>query len=132
MTATLAQIRRALAEQVEQLTGVTTHAYAPPRITAPCIVPGRLDGERVTMDDDSRDLTINLYALVPTSNEEFQAKLDDLAEGATSIRAAIDDDPTLGLTGVRASWDSWGDYRIIPWAGVDCWGMAVPVTITRD
>lgn len=95
--ATVQEIRDGLKVRLATIDGLRAHAGMPPDINSPAAVVFR----RTTDFDsstDSDDLTMGITMFVSLATEGAQEKLDAYlaGEGASSVRAAIDGDPTLG------------------------------------
>jgi hypothetical protein len=135
---TIREIREALKARVESATYTESqvvqwkaYAYAPLTLVAPCVIPSGHEGDLVTMDD-SANLTISLFALVPLKVEEFQEWLDEILEGDRSIPRAINADDTLGLPDISADCAGWDSFGTTDWAGSTYWSVRMPVTIMRS
>lgn len=96
------QVRDALKVRLQTISGLRVYELIPEPITPPCAVVGQLD---FTFDiDNARGLdqaNVDIYVIVQRFSERAgQDKLDGYlaGTGATSIKAAIEGDRTLGGT----------------------------------
>lgn len=96
------QVRDALKTRLQTIAGLRVYEVIPEPITPPCAVVGQLD---FTFDiDNARGLdqaNVDIYVIVQRFSERAgQDKLDGYlaGTGATSIKAAIEGDRTLGGT----------------------------------
>jgi hypothetical protein len=96
------QVRDALKVRLQTISGLRVYELIPEPITPPCAVVGQLD---FTFDiDNARGLdqaNVDIYVIVQRFSERAgQDKLDGYlaGTGATSIKAAIEADRTLGGT----------------------------------
>jgi hypothetical protein len=94
------QVRDGLKTRLQTITGLRVYDLIPEPVTPPCAVVGQLD---LTFDiDNARGLdqaTVDIYVIVQRFSERAgQDKLDGYlaGTGATSIKAAIEGDRTLG------------------------------------
>ncbi len=94
------QVRDGLKTRLQTITGLRVYDLIPEPVTPPCAVVGQLD---LTFDiDNARGLdqaTVDIYVIVQRfSDRAGQDKLDGYlaGTGATSIKAAIEGDRTLG------------------------------------
>lgn len=96
------QVRDALKTRLQTISGLRVYEVIPEPITPPCAIVGQLD---FTFDiDNARGLdqaNVDIYVIVQRFSERAgQDKLDGYlaGTGATSIKAAIEGDRTLGGT----------------------------------
>ena len=96
------QVRDALKTRLQTISGLRVYEVIPEPLTPPCAVVGQLD---FTFDiDNARGLdqaNVDIYVIVQRFSERAgQDKLDGYlaGTGATSIKAAIEGDRTLGGT----------------------------------
>jgi hypothetical protein len=96
------QVRDGLKTRLQTISGLRVYEIIPEPITPPCAVVGQLD---FTFDiDNARGLdqaNVDIYVIVQRFSERAgQDKLDGYlaGTGATSIKAAIEGDRTLGGT----------------------------------
>ena len=96
------QVRDGLKTRLQTISGLRVYELIPEPITPPCAVVGQLD---FTFDiDNARGLdqaNVDIYVIVQRFSERAgQDKLDGYlaGTGATSIKAAIEGDRTLGGT----------------------------------
>lgn len=96
------QVRDALKVRLQTISGLRVYELIPEPLTPPCAVVGQLD---FTFDiDNARGLdqaNVDIYVIVQRFSERAgQDKLDGYlaGTGATSIKAAIEADRTLGGT----------------------------------
>jgi hypothetical protein len=96
------QVRDALKTRLQTISGLRVYEIIPEPITPPCAIVGQLD---FTFDiDNARGLdqaNVDIYVIVQRFSERAgQDKLDGYlaGTGATSIKAAIEGDRTLGGT----------------------------------
>ena len=96
------QVRDGLKTRLQTITGLRVYDLIPEPVTPPCAVVGQLD---LTFDiDNARGLdqaNVDIYVIVQRFSERAgQDKLDGYlaGTGATSIKAAIEGDRTLGGT----------------------------------
>ena len=94
------QVRDGLKTRLQTITGLRVYDLIPEPVTPPCAVVGQLD---LTFDiDNARGLdqaNVDIYVIVQRFSERAgQDKLDGYlaGTGATSIKAAIEGDRTLG------------------------------------
>lgn len=133
MTATVAQVRQALAE-VLTLGGLTAHAFRPGGITPPAAVVMPPPGEYLTKAtlEGGFDLQIVVGLYVEWGEEQSATEQLDAfltAGGALSLIAAIDADPTLGGVVDYAWATSASDYGVYSWGEVPYYGGLLPVTV---
>jgi hypothetical protein len=118
--ATVQEIREGIKVRLDTIVGLRAHAGMPANVNAPAAVVSR----RSTAFDsstDSDDLTFAVTVMVEHPEDPgSQVKLDAYlaGEGASSIRLAIDGDPTLGGVVDFATAVSVGRDRIVEWAGI--------------
>jgi hypothetical protein len=100
MPMSTSQVRDGLKTRLQTITGLRVYDLIPEPVTPPCAVVGQLD---LTFDiDNARGLdqaTVDIYVIVQRFSERAgQDKLDGYlaGTGATSIKAAIEGDRTLG------------------------------------
>ena len=96
------QVRDGLKTRLQTISGLRVYEVIPEPITPPCAIVGQLD---FTFDiDNARGLdqaNVDIYVIVQRFSERAgQDKLDGYlaGTGATSIKAAIEGDRTLGGT----------------------------------
>jgi len=96
------QVRDALKTRLQTISGLRVYELIPEPVTPPCAIVGQLD---FTFDiDNARGLdqaNVDIYVIVQRFSERAgQDKLDGYlaGTGATSIKAAIEGDRTLGGT----------------------------------
>jgi len=96
------QVRDALKTRLQTISGLRVYEVIPEPVTPPCAIVGQLD---FTFDiDNARGLdqaNVDIYVIVQRFSERAgQDKLDSYlaGSGATSIKAAIEGDRTLGGT----------------------------------
>ena len=96
------QVRDALKTRLQTISGLRVYEVIPEPVTPPCAIVGQLD---FTFDiDNARGLdqaNVDIYVIVQRFSERAgQDKLDGYlaGTGATSIKAAIEGDRTLGGT----------------------------------
>ena len=96
------QVRDALKTRLQTISGLRVYEIIPEPVTPPCAIVGQLD---FTFDiDNARGLdqaNVDIYVIVQRFSERAgQDKLDGYlaGTGATSIKAAIEGDRTLGGT----------------------------------
>ncbi len=96
------QVRDALKTRLQTISGLRAYDVIPEPVTPPCAIVGNLD---FTFDiDNARGLylaNVDIYVIVQRFSERAgQDKLDGYlaGTGATSIKAAIEADRTLGGT----------------------------------
>lgn len=96
------QVRDALKTRLQTIAGLRVYEVIPEPVTPPCAIVGQLD---FTFDiDNARGLdqaNVDIYVIVQRFSERAgQDKLDGYlaGTGATSIKAAIEGDRTLGGT----------------------------------
>lgn len=99
MTATLAEVRTALAETLADVTGLRTYDFMPDQFACPCIAVLPLGWVPISFQQGSAQYEFALIVRVQSTSERAgQLALDDFITpvGATSIWAALYADPTLG------------------------------------
>lgn len=125
----LGLIRRRLVDQVGQHCGAKGYPYAPAKIaTTPCVFIGSLERTVATMDG-AVDLACKLYFFTRAGGDHHLAELDGAVHGESSVVAAIDDDPTLGLDGVSVVCGQAGDYSLHEWGDAQFWGSMTELTL---
>jgi hypothetical protein len=135
MTATLTQVRQAIATALGTIAGLEAHAFRPGSITPPAAIvypaPGQFLDYQVTMDAES-DLRLVILVIVEWGEEQSAAEQLDafIADsGASSINGTIDANQTLGgiVDGcdVIAAQD-YGTYTI---GGVEYLGVEFPLQV---
>ena len=130
MSVTLPDVRKGLAATLKAHTGTEAHPYAKAMINLPCIIPATVDVEPVTQYDGGQMVTFSLWCCVAATHDEFQQKLDEYVVGQSSVTAAIDAHPTLGLGNhVSATWTSAGNYSLTEWGGTPLWAAVVDVEV---
>jgi len=98
--ATLAQIREGLATNLREITGCQVSAYMLSQPTTPClyVVPGDIEFDQAMQRGMDR-WTFRVVALAGLASDiGAQKKLDEFLapSGATSVKAAVEADRTLG------------------------------------
>lgn len=120
--ATVAEVREGIRVRLATIDGLRTHAVMPATLNAPAAVVSRRSTTFDTsMDGESDDTTYAITVFIEYTDEPTaQRKLDAYLApaGATSIRAAVDGDPTLGDMVDWARVARVERDRITEWAGV--------------
>jgi hypothetical protein len=101
MMATVQQIRAGIKARLDTIAGLRTHANMPDIINPPAaVVARRTTTFDTTLDGESDDLTFAVTVFVEWATTRAQEQLDAFTagEGTSSIRVAINGDPTLGGT----------------------------------
>lgn len=102
MTATLTQVRQAIATVLGAIDGLSAHPFEPGSITPPAALvhpaPGAFLDYQVTMDAAHDLRLVVLIVVQPGEEQSWAEQLDAFIadEGASSIFAAIDANQTLG------------------------------------
>lgn len=133
--ATVAQVCTALKAKVDGISGITVYDTAPESVVAPAaiIVPGPLIEHTINRRNVTREYRIIL--LVAKTAEAAQQKtlfgyLDNF--GTSSVRAAIEADKSLGLTGVEAAHKGDEGLTETTWGNVDYFGATITVHVTTQ
>lgn len=117
--ATVQQTREGIRDRLATIAGLRPYAVMPEDINAPAAVVYRRTTEFDT-STDSDDLTMAVTLFVEwTNTRTAQEALDayTAGEGASSVRRAIDGDPTLGGAVDWCRVASVEADRITEWAG---------------
>jgi hypothetical protein len=116
--ATIQEIRAGIKARLDTIAGLRAHANMPGTINAPAAVVARRSTEfDTTLDGQSDDLTFAVTVFVEWTTDRAQEKLDayTASGGASSIRVAINGDPTLGGVVDFAAAVSVGRDRPVEW-----------------
>lgn len=131
--AQLSAIRTGLSNNIDNIAGLIVHKTIPDQIVTPCAVIGTPDVEFDTTMARGADkllIPVRVYAS-RASDRSGQEKIDEYlaSSGATSIKAAIESDVTLGGAAhtlrVRSA-SGFGVYNI---AGSDYLGVEFTVEV---
>ena len=100
MTATITQVKQGLADRLATITGLRAFAYQPDQLNAP-IAFSLLDSITYhrTFNTPTVEMVFTVTVIVcKADSRSAQAQVDPYVSptGNLSIRAAIEDDPTLG------------------------------------
>lgn len=126
--ATLAEVRAALVDALDGLSGVNRYAYPEDSIQVPAAVVAGLEMTEIALGG-LYDITAKVLVVVSRSHTSQLERLDELLDhsGAGSVVAAINDrrdadSISLSVTGV-------GDYGVIEWGEVAHYGAVVTVRV---
>lgn len=126
--ATLAEVRAALVDALDGLSGVNRYAYPEDSIQVPAAVVAGLEMTEIALGG-LYDITAKVLVVVSRSHTSQLERLDELLDhsGAGSVVAAINDrrdadSTSLSVTGV-------GDYGVIEWGDVAHYGAVVTVRV---
>jgi hypothetical protein len=126
--ATLAEVRAALVDALDGLSGVNRYAYPEDSIQVPAAVVAGLEMTEIALGG-LYDITAKVLVVVSRSHTSQLERLDELLDhsGAGSVVAAINDrrdadSTSLSVTGV-------GDYGVIEWGEVAHYGAVVTVRV---
>lgn len=133
---TVSQIRTALAATLATIDGLTAHATVPGQINPPCAVIRRRSGPQ---EDTLRGQTVS-YVFTATlfcgaaDDRSAQDTLDAYVshDGAPSVFAAINSNPTLGDVVDYAQVDNVEADQLIEYAGVMYLGAEVVIGVGAD
>lgn len=128
MTVTLAEIREALGDTLEE-TGVNVRRYPPGSINPPCLFPGLRTGRNVTQDGGSR-ITAKWWFAVSATVDDQRDGIDYMIDGDQSLPAVLDATPDLGL-GDTVSCTVTGDWKEaqVEVGGTVYWGVEFTLEI---
>lgn len=132
--ASIQNIRDGIATRLNTISGLYTYADIPDSIMVPCAVVGM--PTNITYDFSFRSpvcrmsIPVRVYA-GPTLELEAQARLDGLvsADGASSVRAAIDGDITLSGAAQTARLVSAQAYGAYDLQGVSYLGVEMTLEV---
>lgn len=139
MTATLTQVRQALAAALDAIPDLNAHAFAPGAVTAPAVVVKPATGQflnyRPTMGTGAADaadllLVVGLFVAgtdEEASSEELDAYLAD--SGTRSVYAAVAADPTLGGLVDDVALLSATNYGSYTYGSANFYGCEFPVAV---
>jgi hypothetical protein len=134
MTATMKQVRQALATRLSSITGLSTYAFPPGTANAPAALIAPNDGQFYTYNTSqtSHDLELVVAVLVQmgerqSATEELDLYLDD--SGTHSVYAALAADPRLGNTVDSAVVVAAQNYGTHTYNGVDYQGVEFVVAV---
>lgn len=126
--ATLAEVRAALVDALDGLSGVNRYAYPEDSIQVPAAVVAGLEMTEIALGG-LYDITAKVLVVVSRSHTSQLERLDELLDhsGAGSVVAAINDrrdadSTSMSVTGV-------GDYGVIEWGDVAHYGAVVTVRV---
>lgn len=126
--ATLAEVRAALVDALDGLSGVNRYSYPEDSIQVPAAVVAGLEMTEIALGG-LYDITAKVLVVVSRSHTSQLERLDELLDhsGAGSVVAAINDrrdadSISLSVTGV-------GDYGVIEWGEVAHYGAVVTVRV---
>jgi hypothetical protein len=135
MTATLTEVRRALASTLGTISGLNVHAFKVGSITPPTAVvmpaPGDFAMYQVTMDPvHDLDLVIGLFVQWG-DDESASEELDPYISPTDpkSIWAAVHADQTLGGVVVSAQIETARSYGSYTYGGQEYYGVEFPISI---
>jgi len=125
---TLAEVRAALVDALDGLSGVNRYSYPEDSIQVPAAVVAGLEMTEIALGG-LYDITAKVLVVVSRSHTSQLERLDELLDhsGAGSVVAAINDrrdadSISLSVTGV-------GDYGVIEWGDVAHYGAVVTVRV---
>ena len=135
MAATLAQLRAGLAARAATISGVNASAYMLPKPEPPavCVLPAVPSTPAVFGTDDN--VLFDLWVYTGSSDlvraqELLDAYMD--ATGSSSLAAAVEALPGLGLSGVHTRVVGWSEYgRLMDVAGTQMFGTSMRVEVRR-
>jgi len=126
--ATLAEVRAALVDALDDLSSVNRYSYPEDSIQVPAAVVAGLEMTEIALGG-LYDITAKVLVVVSRSHTSQLERLDELLDhsGAGSVVAAINDrrdadSISLSVTGV-------GDYGVIEWGEVAHYGAVVTVRV---
>ena len=110
----LAEIRAGLADRLATIAGLRCYAYQPDTFATPCaIVLAPAAAQYITDFDGTVELSIPIVVLVQrVDSRSADAEISTYlaSTGATSIKAAIDGDPTLGGAAQYTTVNGFGPF----------------------
>jgi hypothetical protein len=119
--ASVQDIREGISARLDTIAGLRAHALMPAVINSPAaVVSRRSTAFDSTMGGESDDLTFAVTVFIEWTDERTaQLKLDSYlgASGATSIKASVEADPTLGGVVDYTRVATVERDRIVEWAG---------------
>lgn len=135
MTATLTQVRQALATTLSMISGLRVYAFPKGEISPPAAVIMPADGQfltyRVTMDTThDLELTVTVFTqwgADANSTEALDAYLAD--SGTKSIYAAVNADQTLGSTVDSCTVVAAQNHGKVTYAGADYFAVEFQVEV---
>lgn len=132
--ATVSAVRSALAARLATISGVTAYATAPGSVNAPAALVELGDPVAVYDDDFDGDVALRFNVLLLVGFADLgaaQAALDPYidATGASSVRAAIAADQTLGGTVAYARVASAGGYGTFAYNDIAYLGLRFAVEV---
>ncbi len=126
--ATLGEVRAALVDALDDLSGVNRYAYPEDGIEVPAAVVAGVEMTEIALGG-LYDITAKVLVVVSRSHVSQLERLDELLDhtGAGSVVAAINDrrdadSISMSVTGV-------GDYGQIEWGGTNHYGAVITVRI---
>jgi hypothetical protein len=134
MAATMAAIRAGLAARAATISGLRTSAYMLPKPEpqALCVLPARGEYDRTLASTDT-DYYFDLWLYIsPADLARAQATIDEYlaADGAKSIRAAINGDQSLGGIVDDCYVTGWSGYaQLVDVAGTQMLAATLQVRV---
>lgn len=135
MTATLSQVRTALASVLSGISGLNAHAFKVGSITPPAAIVMPAPGDfflYATASDPVHDLDLVIGLFVQWGDDESaSAELDAFLSptSTTSIWAAVDADRTLGGVVASAQVGTARSYGSYEYGGEPYYGCEFPVSV---
>lgn len=125
-------IRRAVAAAARTVPGLEASHYVPDRIDPPYAYPAATDGNYDETTDGAAGVVVTVRVLTSRAEDQSGQELLDAylaTSGATSVKAAIESDPTLGGLVDDLAVQGWSGYRLYEIAGTDYYGAELTVVI---
>jgi hypothetical protein len=124
--ATNAQIRRAVADAINDLASLNVYRYPPDSVSVPAAIVAGLDIDFASFTG-GRETSVAVLVIVSRSHTSQLELLDELLDPAasTSVVAAIES--RVDADDVSLMVESVGGYGEIEWGGVSYYGALVTV-----
>ena len=125
--ATLAEVRAALVDALDDLSGVNRYAYPEDAIQAPAAVVAGFEMTESTLGG-GRDLTAKVLVVVSRSHTSQLERLDELLdEDGDSVVAGLND--RIDVDGISLWVTGVGDYGVVEWGDVAYYGAVVTIRV---
>ena len=122
-------IRAAIATRLATITGLAAYTHVPTNPAVPCAIvrPTETDYDLTIANggDIQRYEILLLATSAGTPWDVAQASIDAYLDrsGASSVRAALQGDVTLGSTASTCRLTGWRDYGTLAYGGVEYFGV---------
>lgn len=132
---TVSAVRTGLATRVATISGLTAHATVPTTPQVPSVLVQATGGDfDLTMADGGETWRFDLILLAIQAATKWDVAQDAIdaylaRTGASSIKAAIEADVTLGGVAHSTRVIGWADYGTISMGGVEYFGARLRVEV---